>query len=129
RVRRARDGVRTDEARTGSARGGARKVVDELVDGRLHGGRGDEAVRCVVHVAGRMAARRAGEVVVQLGVDFIERRLHRVDGRLENVPGPADDRYRVPGREDEDLPARDVDVAGEDLGLAVRPPHVADQEL
>jgi hypothetical protein len=71
----------------------------ELVDGGLHVARADEAVRRVVDGGRGVPPRRRGEVVAQLGVGLVERRLHRGGERLEDAPRPGGRRPpRCPAR-------------------------------
>jgi hypothetical protein len=70
-----------------------------------------------------------GEVVAQLGVGLVERRLHRRGERLEDAPRPGGHGHRGALREDERLPARGVEVGDEDLRLPRAAAHVAEEQL
>src|SRR5690606_11378458 len=109
--------ISADLLRAGCSRGRGRQVVDKLVNRSLDVGGRDEAVRRDVDVARRVAPCGTGEVVRELGVDLVERRLHGVDRGLQRAPAAADDLDCVALGEDECLPAGGVDVRSEDLRL------------
>jgi hypothetical protein len=129
RVGSARRRIHADARGTGAAHRSGREVVDQLVDGGLHVARAHEPVRRVVDGGRGVAPGDGGEVVAQLGVGLIERRLHGRGERLEDAPRPGGHGHRGALREDECLPARGVEVGDEDLRLPRAAAHVAEEQL
>jgi hypothetical protein len=121
--------VHADARGAGAAHRSGREVVDQLVYGGLHVARAHEPVRRVVDGRRSMAPGDGGEVVAQLGVGLIERRLNRRGERLEDAPGPGGHGHRGALREDERLSARGVEVRDEDLRLPGATTDVAEEQL
>ena len=76
-----------------------------------------------------MAAGDGGEVVAQLGVGLIERRLNRRGERLEDAPRPVVTATEVPCAKMNACRRRGVEVGDEDLRLPGRRRVVAEEQL
>ena len=122
-------GIGADPSGPGVAVFGGRQIVHDFVDGSLNGVRSDKAVGDVVDVRSGVTAGGPFEVIGQLGVYFIQGRLHRGDSRRQDVPETAGDFDGFRSSKHECLAPRYVDVGFEDLRLPGTPPHIAQEQL
>lgn len=77
----------------------------------------------------RVTSGMTTEVVAELGVYLIERRLDRVEKWFEHLPSTALDGDGIALCKDERLSPQDIDVCIEDLCLPVLKPDVTDEQL